>query len=66
MGLIKEATKNMPIDYVVFKADNERLTRFIVRFLLENGYLLVIKSVTPRIKSSQELNLKRKQTKFQI
>jgi hypothetical protein len=38
MGLIKEATKNMPIDYVVFKADNERLTRFIVRFLLENGY----------------------------
>ena len=29
---------NMPIDYEVFKPDNERLARFIVRFLWENGY----------------------------
>jgi hypothetical protein len=28
----------MPIDYEVSKLENERLTRFIVRFLWENGY----------------------------
>jgi hypothetical protein len=28
----------MPIDYEVFKQDNERLARFILRFLWEDGY----------------------------